>query len=130
MGAEGGIRMLSALIFAAALQGTRTVTFSHPCAHSSVVLEALGEELGLILKPSGSVNNDYFLVRFDDVDVETVFEKISEILTTTWTKEGDVYYLGRTRKQDNQDKAKDDEPLLRAHRMFVEKTLAPPAFTT
>ncbi|MCH8978363.1 MAG: hypothetical protein IH945_03865 [Armatimonadetes bacterium] len=92
--------MLAALILAAMVQGSRSVTFSHPCAHSSVVLEALGEELGLILRPSGSVNNDFFLVRFDGVDAETAFEKIAEYLNATWTQKEGVYYLGRTGAQD------------------------------
>ena len=103
MDSEGDSSMLSALILATAVQGSQTVTFSHPCAHSSVVLGALGEELGLILKPSGSVNNDYFLVRFDGVAVQTAFEKLAEYLNATWTQKEGVFYLGRTGTQDKRD---------------------------
>ncbi|MCH7944926.1 MAG: hypothetical protein IIC73_02770, partial [Armatimonadetes bacterium] len=71
-----------------------TITFTHPCDRAEVVLEALGEELNLTLKPSGSVNKDYFLVSFKDVPVKEAFEKIAETLNATWTRKDDVYYLG------------------------------------
>ena len=115
--------MMTTLIALALIAQQQTVTFTHPGAHSSVVLAALGQELNLTLRPSGSVNKDYFLVHFKKVSIEEAFDKIAETLNATWTKKNDVYYLGRTRQQDMQDEAKEDEPLLRAHRMFVEKTL-------
>lgn len=59
--------MISALLFIAV--ASPTLTFTHTCAKSNVVLEALGKELGVQIKPGGSVRDDYFLVRFVDVPV-------------------------------------------------------------
>ncbi|MCH8980365.1 MAG: hypothetical protein IH945_14165, partial [Armatimonadetes bacterium] len=78
----------------AILIAPQTITFTHPCAHSSVVLEALGKELNLALKPSGSVNKDYFLIRFKDVPAEEALDKIAQTLNATWTQKDDVRYLG------------------------------------
>ena len=97
--------MISALALACITAAQpQTVTFTHPCAHSSVVLEALGQELNLTLKPSGSVNKDYFLLRFKDVPVKEAFNKIAVTLNATWTQKDDIYYLGRTRAQEISEK--------------------------
>ncbi|MCH8978931.1 MAG: hypothetical protein IH945_06775, partial [Armatimonadetes bacterium] len=88
--------MLSALLALSFQVAPQTITFTHPCAHSAVVLKALGKELNLTLNPSGSVNKDYFLVSFKDVPVQQAFEKISETLNAKWVKKGDVTYLTRS----------------------------------
>ncbi|MCH8978932.1 MAG: hypothetical protein IH945_06780 [Armatimonadetes bacterium] len=85
------------------LSQPQTITFTHPCANSAVVLDALGEQLNLTLKPSGSVNKDYFLVSFNEVPVQEAFDKIAETLNATWTRKGDVTYLGRSRAQEITD---------------------------
>lgn len=92
--------MLAAIILSAALVQERTVTFTHPCAHSSVVLEAFGQEIGETIKPGGSVNKDYFLVRFDDMPVANAKAVIAKTLNATWTKKGGVLYLTRTGTQE------------------------------
>ena len=97
----------------------QTVTFTHPCAHSAVVLEALGKELNLILKPSGSVNKDYFLISFDDVPLQEAYDRIAETLNATWTRKGGVTYLGRTRAQDKEDLGKSRQPLIDSIKKFV-----------
>ena len=68
--------MLAAIIFGTVLAQERTVTFTYPCAHSSVVLEAFGREIGEVIKPSGSVVKDYFLVRFEGMPVEDVGSRV------------------------------------------------------
>ena len=108
--------MITALIALAVLSQPQTITFSHPCASSAVVLEALGSELGMRMAPSGSVNKDYFLVRFDEVPVQVAFDKIAETLNAKWVKEGSVTYL--TRSSDT-DKAE-----LRAGRALMGNALA------
>lgn len=87
----------------------QTVTFEHPCAHSSVVLEALGKEIGRPLKASGSVNQDYFLVRFDGVPVGEAMKKIAETLNAQWTEKDGILFLGRTRIQEDQDRNETQE---------------------
>ncbi|MCH7905465.1 MAG: hypothetical protein IH944_12995 [Armatimonadetes bacterium] len=89
-----------ALIFAAVAAQPQTVTFTHPCAHSSIVLEAFGKQIGETIKPSGSVNKDYFLIRFDEMPIEDAKAAIAKTLNATWSTKGDVLYLTRTRAQE------------------------------
>ncbi|MCH7905016.1 MAG: hypothetical protein IH944_10690 [Armatimonadetes bacterium] len=110
----------SILLCATVAVQPRTVTFVHPCAHSSVVLAALGEELGMKIEPSGSVNDDYFLLRFDAVPVKDALDKIAETLNATWTEKSGVRYLGRTHAQEL---AEEKEALMGMVR-GVEKFLA------
>ncbi len=91
--------MLVALLLVA--QQPRTVTFVHPCAHSSVVLEALGKEIGVPMKPTGSVMRDYVLLRFDKVPVDEALRKMAEVFNATWTESNGVRYLGRTKQQED-----------------------------
>ena len=57
--------MIVAVLLGTVLLQERTVTFTHPCAHSSVVLEAFGKEIGETIRMSGNVNKSYCRVRFD-----------------------------------------------------------------
>lgn len=97
--------MLAAIIFGTVLAQERTVTFTHACAHSSVVLEAFGKEIGETIRPSGSVNKDYFLVRFDGMPVEDAKAAIAKTLNATWTRQGDVIYLTRTGSQERAEES-------------------------
>ena len=90
--------MIAALLLLA--QQPQTVTFSHPAAHSSVVLEALGRQLGVTMKPSGSVTSDYFLLRFDKTPVPEALDKVASTLNATWNERDGVTYLGRTKAQE------------------------------
>ena len=76
--------MLTAIVLGAIIAQARTVTFTHPCAHSSVVLEAFGKEIGETIKIRGSLDKDYFLVRFDDMLVEDAKAAIAQTLNATW----------------------------------------------
>ena len=91
------------LLLATALAQPQTVTFTHTCDKAEVVLEALGKELGVEMKPSGSVHDDYFLVRFEGVPVQEALEKIATTLNATWSEKSGVRYLGRTRQQEIED---------------------------
>ena len=93
------------MIFAFLLfcQQPQTVTFEHACAKAEVVLADLGKELGMDLRPSGTVQDDYFVVRFAGVPVQEALDKIAKTLNASWTKQGAVTYLGRTRPQDVAD---------------------------
>ena len=93
--------MISALALACITAAQpQTLTFTHACDQSSVVLEALGEELGMTLKPSGSVNKDYFFVGFKDVSAQVIFDKIAETLNAKWVRKGNVTYLTRSSDMD------------------------------
>src|SRR5690349_18543202 len=94
--------MLTALVLSALLR-PQTVTFTHPCAHSSVVLEALGKELGLELKPLGSVNKDFIVVSFKDAAPEVVLKRLAQTLNAQWTEKSGVRYLQRTPAQEAQE---------------------------
>jgi hypothetical protein len=83
-----------------ALQQPATVTFSHPVASSAVVLEALGEEIGIPVRPTGSLTKDYLLLRFEKVPLPEAYDKLAETLNATWTVSNGVRYLGRTPAQD------------------------------
>ncbi len=95
---------MTTLILAFALAQTKTVTFSHPCASSAVVLEALGKELGVQMKPSGSVMKDFIIVRFDQVPVEEAMKRLADGINATWTQSNGVNYLTRTALQENNEK--------------------------
>ena len=89
--------LASAVLIAVTLQ-ERTVTFTHRCANSSIVLEALGKEIGITLRPKGTVLKDYLLIRFKDLPVETALEKLADSINATWEGKGGVRYLDRTRE--------------------------------
>ncbi|MCH7945432.1 MAG: hypothetical protein IIC73_05375, partial [Armatimonadetes bacterium] len=72
--------MLATLILSALVAQVPTVTFTHRCARAEVVVAALGAELGRKMKVSGSVKDDYFLVRFDETPVDLALERIAETL--------------------------------------------------
>ncbi len=116
--------MISALVLGTLLSQERTVTFTHPCAHSSVVLEAFGKEIGETIKPSGSVNKDYFLVVFDDMPVEDAKEAIAKGLNATWMESEGVTYLTRTHKQELADETQFEETLDEAIRRTVNEAKA------
>ena len=78
--------IVAAVLGALVAVQAKTVTFTHTCANSAVVLEALGEELGVRMEPSGSVNKDYFLLRFDDVPVQDALDRVAELLSARWVK--------------------------------------------
>ncbi len=103
--------MLTALLVG--VLGTQTVTFTHPCANSAVVLEALGKELGVKMAPIGSVQQDYFLVNFKDVTPEALTTGIASALNATWVERNGVHYLDRT-PQDDAKEAREIEDYVRA----------------
>ena len=92
--------MVSAFLLGVALSQPQTVTFTHPCAHSSVVLAALGEKLGTKMAPGGSVLRDYFAVKLTDRPVEEAMRVIAETLNAEWVRRGDYLVLDRGPKQE------------------------------
>ncbi|MEX2244851.1 MAG: hypothetical protein WD716_13520 [Fimbriimonadaceae bacterium] len=76
------------------------MTFTHPGAHSSVVLGAFGRQIGETIKPTGSVLRDYFLVLFDKMPVADAKAAIAKGLNATWVESGGVLYLTRTKAQE------------------------------
>ena len=94
---------MTTLLLALAIAQPQTITFSHPCAHSSVVLDALGKQLGVTMKPSGSVNQDYFLVHLTDVPKQEALDKIAATLNADWVVKGGVNYLERGARQEEQE---------------------------
>ncbi len=111
---------MTTLILSLAIVQTKTVTFTHPCAHSSVVLEALGKELGVPMKPTGSVLQDYILVRFNDVPVDQALDKIAKTLNASWRESNGVRYLERTPAQEQQDFEGEYEAKARAIRDVID----------
>jgi hypothetical protein len=109
--------VVSALLLVASLP--QTVTFSHPGAHSSVVLAAFGKAVGETIRPTGSVLRDYFLVRFDEMPVADAKAAIAKALNATWTVSGGVTYLTRTKQQENAEEQELDE----AFRKSLEKAI-------
>lgn len=109
--------MVSALLLVASVP--QTVTFSHPGAHSSVVLAEFGKAVGETMRPTGSVLRDYFLVRFDKMPVADAKAAIAKALNATWTVSGGVTYLTRTKAQENEEERQLDE----AFRKALEKAI-------
>ena len=105
--------MLTALLVGLIWPQPQTVTFSHACAHSSVVLEALGKELGVKMGPGGSVLQDYFAVKFTDRPIEDVKRVIAETLNAVWVQRGEYLVLDRGPVQHRKEQEQDSE-LLRA----------------
>jgi hypothetical protein len=95
----------------------KTVTFTHGCHNSAVVLEAFGQAIGEEIKPAGSVKQDYFLLRLVDVPVDEAKSKIAEVLNATWTRKDSVTILDRTPKQDKEDR---DKTLAEKKRVLVD----------
>jgi hypothetical protein len=105
--------MLTALLVGLLGPQPQTVTFSHPCAHAAVVLEALGKELGVKMGAGGSVLQDYFAVKFTDRPVEDVKRVIAETLNAEWVQRGEYLVLDRGPVQHRIEQERDNE-LLRA----------------
>ncbi|MCH7905464.1 MAG: hypothetical protein IH944_12990 [Armatimonadetes bacterium] len=112
--------MIAAIALVAAATQWQTVTFTHPCAHSSIVLEAFGKQIGETIKPSGGVNKDYFLVRFDEMPIEDAKAAIAKTLNATWSRKGDVLYLTRTRAQELAEENAINEELKRSLQLRID----------
>jgi hypothetical protein len=95
--------MLAALALALVVPQRTTVTFTHPCAHSSAVLEALGREMGVKMAAGGSVLKDYFAVRFTDREPEVVKRLIAETLNAEWVQRGEYLVLDRGPLQEKKE---------------------------
>jgi hypothetical protein len=111
--------VITSLLLLAASQ-PQTVTFTHGVNSAERVLAAFGEQIGEEIKPAGSVEKDYFLVRFVDVPVDEAKAKIAEVLNATWTRKGDTVYLDRTEKQEQQDKSGDKKALSDSLKVWAE----------
>ena len=92
--------MLTTLVLAALIGQEPTLTFTHRCARAGVVVAGLAEKLGRKMQVSGSVKDDYFLVRFDNTPVDAALGRIAKTLNATWTKSGDTEFLTRTTAQE------------------------------
>ena len=120
--------MIAALLLL--IQQPQTITFSHPCAHSSVVLDALGEQLGVTMKPSGSVNQDYFLVHLTDVPKQEALDKIAATLNATWNEKDGVTYLGRTHAQELEDAKAERDADTKLVQQWLDKRQIKDEYTT
>ncbi len=100
--------MITALLL---LAQSQSVTFTHPCANAAVVLEALGKQLGERMTVGGSVNNDYFAVRFTDRSPEDVKRLIAETLNAEWVQRGEYLVLDRGPKQEQAEQEARDSAL-------------------
>ena len=118
--------MLTALLVGLLGPQPQTVTFSHPCAHSSVVLEALGKELGVTMKPSGSVVDDWFAIKLTDKSVDEVKRLIATGLHAEWVEKTGVTYLTRSAKQHNEEMREEDEALRSSIRRYLERNVIAP----
>lgn len=101
--------MVTALLAVALAVSPQTVTFSHPCAHSSVVLAALGKELGIKMAPGGSVLEDYFAVKFTSREPETIKRLIAETLNAVWVQRGEYLVLDRGPVQHAAERKAEDD---------------------
>jgi hypothetical protein len=107
------------LLCALAIQ-QQAITFTHPCAHSSVVLEALGKEMGVKMAPGGSVLQDYFAVKFTDRDPETVKRLLATTLNAVWVQRGEYLVLERGENQHAEEQASLDEEFKNGIKKFRE----------
>lgn len=113
--------MLTALVLAV-LARPQAVTFTHPCAHSSVVLEALGNEMGIKMAPGGSVLQDYFAVKFTDRDPETIKRLLAETLNAVWVQRGEYLVLDRGAKQHAEELQWENAILREQIEKFLEQS--------
>ncbi|HXH60036.1 MAG TPA: hypothetical protein VNI20_01620 [Fimbriimonadaceae bacterium] len=113
--------MIATLVLTVALAQQQTISFTHPCANSAVVLEALGKQLGVTMRPSGSVTKDYFLVSFHDVPVSEALKRLASSLHATWMQERDVRYLTRTHAQELQEDQEVREESVRHVQEWLDK---------
>ncbi|HXH59882.1 MAG TPA: hypothetical protein VNI20_00840, partial [Fimbriimonadaceae bacterium] len=121
--------MFCTLVLGAALLQQQTITFTHPCANSAVVLEALGKRLGVTMRPSGSVTKDYFLVSFHDITKEEALDKIASALNATWEEKNDVTYLTRTHNQELAEKDAVHKQEVQAIQEWLDKNKVTDDFT-
>ena len=117
--------MLTTLVFCVLALQPETVTFTHRCARAETVVAALCEELGWEMKVSGSVKDDYFLVRFVDTPVELALERIAETLNATWSKTGETTYLTRTAGQERAEQEEELAAVREAIARYAEKNRVP-----
>jgi hypothetical protein len=90
-------------MMAVAVAVPRTVTLSHASGNSSAVVRVLGEQIGEEIRVAGSVKQDYFMVRLQDVPAQEAIDKIAETLNATWVRRDGVLTLTRTDEQDRED---------------------------
>ncbi len=111
--------MLAALLLIA--QQPKTVTITHPCASAAVVLEALGKEMGVTVRPSGTVAQDYFAIKLTGVPIEEAMRVIAVTLDAEWLRKETVLYLDRGPKQQLKAKLEEDEGIRKSVKEFLDK---------
>ena len=80
--------MLTLSVLALALVAPAKLEFSHPIDRAEVVLEALGKQVGVRIRPSGVLGDDRIFVRLRDTDWETAKQKLAEGLRAEWRQSG------------------------------------------
>ena len=108
-------------ILLSVISQNNAIDFVHPVASSKVVLEALGERIGMDLRPSGTVQKDYFLVRSISDSPETIMERIATTLNASWTERNGVRYLGRSIAEDREILGYAKKDLEVAIEQYIEK---------
>ncbi len=101
--------MLTALLVG--VLGTQTVTFTHPCANASVVLEALGKNIGIKMAAGGSVTEDFIALKFTDRALEDIKRVMSETLNADWYQRGEYLVFERNAKHHALEMEEEDAAL-------------------
>ena len=114
------------LVLLLASQQPQTITFQHPCAHSSVVLAALGQQVGKRIGPGGSVNQDYIAIKLTDRPVNEAMRVIAETLNAEWIERNGVLYLDRGPKQHNAELSAEKTAMRSAIKRWLDATAVPP----
>ena len=115
--------MFASLAVVAVIAQSKVVSIDIKIAPAKVVLEKLGEELGVRMIPGGSVSQNLFGVVFRDAPSATVLAEIATTLNAQWERDScGTYILNRTPKQEADEDQESRLALVEQIRSDLAKT--------
>ena len=95
---------------ATALQGSVTVVFDHPAAPATVIVKALGEQIGVRMRANGNLEKDILIVHVDGATQDQAMEWIAHVVEGEWIEQRGTLYLTRSAETERkQEEGGDDE---------------------
>jgi len=123
--------MLSTLALLFVVPQSKPVTIEVKATSSQVVLQKLGEAMGVKMIPGGSVAQDYIAISFNETPSDKVMAHIAATVNAQWERSPDgTYILNRTLAQERAEEVAATERLKGLFRERMAKFNNPETFTS
>ncbi len=111
--------MISSLIIAASLQ-QKTFDFDHPAAPAPVIVEALGEQIGVNMRANGNLDKDILIIHLDGATQQQAMEWIAHVVEGEWKEQRGTLYLSRSAETERRQEAELRQQVLQHFRDYQE----------